>query len=194
MSTAVSDVGKFPLRENQWRESKLIFSPNSAFMRKPKSSRSFGKLLRDLRAKKGLNFREACERIRHVTPSHLQNMEAERIIPSEGLARRIAKAYRVNEEELVFLARRIPKKIEELRNGMPQIYAELEGHAKRLEQHYRDLQDIEFTIERGKLWILQTREGKRTARAAVQIAVDLVTEGLITREEAVRRVEPDHVT
>ena len=88
---------------------------------------------------------------------------------------------------------RTPLKIAELRDGMQQVYAELEGHAKRLEQHYRDLQDIEFTIERGKLWILQTREGKRTARAAVKIAVDLVTEGLITREEAVRRVEPDHV-
>src|SRR3970040_557332 len=95
--------------------------------------------------------------------------------------------------EAVVAGVRTPLNIAELRDGMQQVYAELEGHAKRLEQHYRDLQDIEFTIERGKLWILQTREGKRPARAAVKIAVDLVTEGLITREEAVRRVEPDHV-
>ena len=58
----------------------------------------------------------------------------------------------------------------------------------RLERHYRDMQDVEFTIERGKLWMLQTRDGKRTAQAAVRIAVDMVHEGLITREEAVLRV------
>ena len=60
----------------------------------------------------------------------------------------------------------------------------------KLEKHYRDMQDIEFTIERGKLWMLQTRDGKRTAAAAVKIAVDMANEGLITREEAVMRVKP----
>ena len=61
---------------------------------------------------------------------------------------------------------------------------------QRLEQHYRDMQDIEFTIQQGKLWMLQTRNGKRTARAAVRIAVEMAKEGLITREEAVLRVDP----
>jgi hypothetical protein len=68
--------------------------------------------------------------------------------------------------------------------------AELLSIAKRLEQHYRDMQDVEFTIERGKLWMLQTRSGKRTAKAALKMAVDMVGEGLIDEREAVRRVDP----
>ena len=63
----------------------------------------------------------------------------------------------------------------------------------RLEKHYREMQDVEFTIERGKLWMLQTRDGKRTAKAAIKIAVDMANEGLITKEEAVQRVKPEHV-
>jgi pyruvate,orthophosphate dikinase len=73
---------------------------------------------------------------------------------------------------------------------MPQVYQELCNIYKKLESHYRDMQDIEFTVENNKLWILQTRSGKRTAQAAVNIAVDLVTEGLITEEEAINRIEP----
>jgi pyruvate,orthophosphate dikinase len=76
---------------------------------------------------------------------------------------------------------------------MPEAYAEFLGIAKRLEQHYRDMQDVEFTIEKGKLWMLQTRSGKRSAQAAVRIAVDMVAEKLITREEAVLRVSPEQV-
>ncbi|MBC7264004.1 MAG: pyruvate, phosphate dikinase [Chloroflexi bacterium] len=88
---------------------------------------------------------------------------------------------------------RTPKKIAELKNDMPEVYEQFARMADLLEKHYRDVQDLEFTIERGKLWMLQTRSGKRTARAAVKIAVDMVREGLITKEEAVLRVEPEQV-
>ena len=88
---------------------------------------------------------------------------------------------------------RTPKPISALRKDMPSAYKQFDQIAKRLEKHYRDIQDLEFTIEHGKLYMLQTRSGKRTAHAAVQIAVDMVREKLITREEAVRRVEPAHV-
>ena len=73
---------------------------------------------------------------------------------------------------------------------MPEAYAELARVFDTLETHYRDMQDIEFTVERGKLWMLQTRSGKRTAKAALKIAVDMAAEGLITRDEAVCRVDP----
>lgn len=73
---------------------------------------------------------------------------------------------------------------------MPEAFAEFTDICTRLETHYRDMQDLEFTIERGKLWMLQTRSGKRTAKAALKIAVDLCDEGLITRSEAVLRVDP----
>ncbi len=88
---------------------------------------------------------------------------------------------------------RTPKPIAELEKEMPKVYAELVEIADKLERHYRDMQDMEFTIERGKLWMLQTRNGKRTARAAVKIAVDMVNEGLITKEEAVMRITPEQV-
>ncbi|MFO1206029.1 MAG: pyruvate, phosphate dikinase [Burkholderiales bacterium] len=88
---------------------------------------------------------------------------------------------------------RATKPISALRDEMPRIYAQFEKICKKLEKHYRDTQDVEFTIERGKLWMLQTRDAKRTAKAAVRIAVDLANERLITREEAVMRVSPDHV-
>ena len=77
-----------------------------------------------------------------------------------------------------------------LEETMPRLYRELWRTAQRLERHYRDMQDIEFTIERGRLWLLQTRSGKRTAQAAVRIAVDLAEEKRIRREEALRRVDP----
>ena len=73
---------------------------------------------------------------------------------------------------------------------MPEIYAELATIRERLETHYRDMQDVEFTIQRKKLWMLQTRTGKRTMAAALKIAVDMTKENLITHEEAVRRIEP----
>ena len=85
------------------------------------------------------------------------------------------------------------KKITELAEEMPDAYKEFLDICAKLEKHYRDMQDVEFTIERGKLWMLQTRTGKRTAKAAVQIAVDMVKEGLITKEEAIQRIEPEHV-
>ena len=80
-----------------------------------------------------------------------------------------------------------------LKNTMPQRHREFVEIARRLERHYRNMQDIEFTIEHDKLWILQTRDGKRTAQAEVRIAVDMVEEGLISKEEAVRRIKPEQV-
>ena len=88
---------------------------------------------------------------------------------------------------------RTPMKISQLKEVMPEIYEQFVGVTQLLEQHYRDMQDMEFTVERGKLWMLQTRTGKRTAAAAVKIAVDMVHEGLITKEEAVMRVKPEEV-
>ena len=77
-----------------------------------------------------------------------------------------------------------------LEKVMPEAFASFVEISERLEKHYRDMQDLEFTIERGKLWMLQTRSGKRTAKAALKIAVEMAAEGLITREEAVQRVDP----
>src|SRR2546425_863308 len=80
--------------------------------------------------------------------------------------------------------------ISALRRHMPKVYAQFERYARQLEKHYKDVQDLEFTIERGKLYMLQTRSAKRTGEAAVNIAVDMVKERLITKKEAVARVEP----
>ncbi|HGY54452.1 MAG TPA: pyruvate, phosphate dikinase [Caldithrix abyssi] len=80
-----------------------------------------------------------------------------------------------------------------LQEVMPKAYAELEQIYKKLEAHYKDMQDIEFTIQKGRLWMLQTRNGKRTAEAAVRIAVEMVEEGLIDKETAVMRVEPEQL-
>jgi pyruvate,orthophosphate dikinase len=88
---------------------------------------------------------------------------------------------------------RTPNPISELKKGMPEIYAELERIYKLLENHYKDMQDIEFTIQEGKLYLLQTRTGKRTATAAVRIAVEMVEEGLIDKQTAVLRVEPEQL-
>ena len=77
-----------------------------------------------------------------------------------------------------------------MQESMPEVYGELARVFDLLEAHYRDMQDIEFTVERGKLWMLQTRSGKRTAKAALKIAVDMANEGLITRDEAIARVDP----
>ncbi|ERI99153.1 pyruvate, phosphate dikinase [bacterium 210820-DFI.6.52] len=85
---------------------------------------------------------------------------------------------------------RTPSPISHLHEDMPEVYNQFAEIANRLEQHYRDMQDMEFTIENGQLFMLQTRNGKRTAAAALKIAVDLVDEGMITEDEAVLRVEP----
>ncbi|HYU49958.1 MAG TPA: pyruvate, phosphate dikinase [Candidatus Limnocylindria bacterium] len=88
---------------------------------------------------------------------------------------------------------RTPQKIAQLARDLPQAYDEFQAIAERLERHYRDVQDLEFTIERGRLFMLQTRAAKRTAAAAVRIAVDMVEQGIITKEEALQRIEPAHV-
>ncbi|MGC9963804.1 MAG: pyruvate, phosphate dikinase [Syntrophobacteraceae bacterium] len=80
-----------------------------------------------------------------------------------------------------------------LEETMPDIYSELEGIRSKLDRHYRDMQDIEFTIEKNKLWMLQTRTGKRTGFASFKIAVDMVREGIISKQEALMRVEPDQL-
>ena len=85
---------------------------------------------------------------------------------------------------------RTPQSIDHLRDIMPEVYEQFASTAQRLEDHYADMQDMEFTIENGKLYMLQTRNGKRTAAAALKIAVDLVDEGKISQDEAVLRVEP----
>jgi len=83
--------------------------------------------------------------------------------------------------------------IAEMANELPEAYKQFVEICDILEKHYHEMQDMEFTIENGKLWMLQTRDGKRTARAAIKIAVDMANEGLITREQAVLRVTPDQV-
>ncbi|HOQ75836.1 MAG TPA: pyruvate, phosphate dikinase [Thermoclostridium sp.] len=85
---------------------------------------------------------------------------------------------------------RTPQSIDKLNETNPEVYRQFAEIAEKLEKHYRDMQDMEFTIERGKLFMLQTRNGKRTAQAALKIAVDLVNEGLITKEEAILKVDP----
>ena len=88
---------------------------------------------------------------------------------------------------------RTPKTIKDLANEMPEIYDQFAKSAKMLENHYKDMQDMEFTIEEGKLFFLQTRNGKRTANAALKIAVDMVNENLISKEEALLKVEPNQL-
>ena len=95
-------------------------------------------------------------------------------------------------EDVVAGIRTAPK-IAQLAVEMPEAYAEFQRIGQQLEKHYRDVQDLEFTIERGRLYMLQTRSAKRTAAAAVKIAADMVDEGLITKEEAINRIEPAHV-
>ncbi len=113
--------------------------------------------------------------------------------PSTG-ERRIYGEYLTNAQgEDVVAGIRTPKPIEELAHHLPDVYRQFRDICELLDRHYRNMQDIEFTIERGRLFILQTRNGKRTAQAAIRIAVDMVNEGLISREEAVLRVEPEQL-
>jgi len=113
--------------------------------------------------------------------------------PSTG-TRELYGEYLINAQgEDVVAGIRTPQPIATLKNEMPAVYGEFDHICGLLEKHYRNMQDIEFTIERGKLYMLQTRNGKRTAQAAMKIAVDMVSEGLINKEEAVMRVEPAHL-
>ena len=88
---------------------------------------------------------------------------------------------------------RTPLSISELKRAMPKVYEQLKTITGKMEKHYRDMQDFEFTIQDGKLYMLQTRNGKRTGLAAVRVAIDMVKEGLITKEEAIHRVEPNQL-
>ena len=108
--------------------------------------------------------------------------------PSDGDKKLFGEYLPNAQGEDVVAGVRTPKPISQLSSEMPQIYEELATHANNLENHFRDVQDIEFTIEHARLYILQTRSGKRTAMAYVKTAVDMVDEGLISREEAVARV------
>lgn len=108
--------------------------------------------------------------------------------PSTG-EKRIYGEYLLNAQgEDVVAGIRTPQTISELAREMPLVYAQLQDITQKLEAHYRDMQDVEFTIEQGKLWLLQTRNGKRTGTAAVRIAVKMVEEGMLSREEAILRV------
>ncbi|MEQ9464174.1 MAG: pyruvate, phosphate dikinase [Haliea sp.] len=95
--------------------------------------------------------------------------------------------------EDVVAGTRTPLPVSALQERLPEVYAELFRTQAQLEKHYRDMQDLEFTVQEGKLYMLQTRSGKRTGRASVKIAVDMVREGLITESEALMRVSPEHV-
>ena len=110
--------------------------------------------------------------------------------PATGEAKLYGE-YLINAQgEDVVAGIRTPEPISKLESEMPEVYEEFSRIAKTLENHYKDMQDMEFTIENGKLFMLQTRNGKRTASAALKIAVDLVNEGMISREEALLKVEP----
>ena len=110
--------------------------------------------------------------------------------PSTG-EKKLYGEYLINAQgEDVVAGIRTPQKIETLQQVMPEVYEQFVNIAHTLENHYRDMQDMEYTIERGKLYMLQTRNGKRTAAAALKIAVDLVNEGMITTDEAILKVEP----
>ncbi len=110
--------------------------------------------------------------------------------PSTG-ENKLYGEYLINAQgEDVVAGIRTPQEISTLKDVMPEVYEQFAKIADTLEKHYRDMQDMEYTIERGKLYMLQTRNGKRTAAAALKIAVDLVEEGMLTKEEAVLKVEP----
>ncbi len=117
----------------------------------------------------------------HFYGEYLKNAQGEDVVAGIRTPQPINEASKKEES----------KHLPTLEAEMPEAYAELVRIYRRLEKHYRDMQDIEFTIENGKLWMLQTRNGKRTSQAAVHIAVDMAHERLITRKEAVLRVDPE---
>ncbi|MGM0445459.1 MAG: pyruvate, phosphate dikinase [Bacillota bacterium] len=110
--------------------------------------------------------------------------------PSTGEKKYYGEYLKNAQGEDVVSGVRTPKDISELENDMPHAYEQLVEIFEKLEQHYKDVQDVEFTIQQGELYMLQTRTGKRTAKAAIKIAVDMVDEGLIDKETAVMRIEP----
>jgi pyruvate,orthophosphate dikinase len=110
--------------------------------------------------------------------------------PSTGEKRLYGEFLMNAQGEDVVAGIRTPQTIDQLKETNPAVYEEFVSIANKLENHYRDMQDMEFTIERGKLYMLQTRNGKRTAQAALKIAVDLVAEGMATKAEAVMKIEP----
>ena len=110
--------------------------------------------------------------------------------PSTG-ERQLYGEFLINAQgEDVVAGIRTPEPLSELSGQMPRVYEQFQAICNQLEPHYRDMQDVEFTVQKGKLWMLQTRNGKRTGAAAFQIAVDMVAEGLISQEEALLRVTP----
>ncbi len=113
--------------------------------------------------------------------------------PSTGVKELYGEYLLAAQGEDVVAGIRTPKPIKELAKEMPKVYKELVNIAKKLEKHYKDMQDFEFTIEDGKLYMLQTRTGKRTAMAAVRIAVDMAKEKLISKKEAIMRVTPEQL-
>lgn len=113
--------------------------------------------------------------------------------PSSGEKRFFGEVLFNAQGEDIVAGLRTPQPLEILKERLPKCFQELETIYQHLEKHYRDMQDMEFTIQKGKLWMLQTRRGKRTAKAAVKIAVDMVAEGLITKEEALLRIDPNQV-
>jgi len=113
--------------------------------------------------------------------------------PSTGV-KEVFGEYLLNAQgEDVVAGIRTPQPIAGMKKELPKAYAQFMRICAQLEKHYRDMQDVEFTIERGKLWMLQTRSGKRTAQAAIKIAVDMAREKLITKREAILRIEPAQV-
>ena len=113
--------------------------------------------------------------------------------PSTG-EKKLYGEYLLNAQgEDVVAGIRTPQPITQLEEELPEVYEQFRSIAELLERHYRDMQDVEFTIERGKLWMLQTRTGKRTGAASVRVAVDMVHEGVIDRATAVRRVSPEQL-
>ncbi len=113
--------------------------------------------------------------------------------PSTGDKKMMGEYLMNAQGEDVVAGIRNTSQIEELVNNMPDVYKQFMDITGKLEKHYKDMQDVEFTIERGKLWMLQTRNGKRTAKSTVKIAVDMANEGLISKEDAVLRVNPEVV-
>ncbi len=113
--------------------------------------------------------------------------------PSDGNSKMMGEYLLNAQGEDVVAGIRNTEKIENLSKSLPEAYKQFMDITARLEKHYKDMQDVEFTIERGRLWMLQTRNGKRTAQAAIKIAVDMANEKLISKEEAILRVTPDQV-
>src|SRR3989449_6088652 len=113
--------------------------------------------------------------------------------PATGLPNFFGECLLNAQGEDVVAGIRTPLPVQALAKPLPQAYQELEHTYKKLEKHYRDMLDLEFTIQEGKLYMLQTRVGKRTGIAAVKIAVDMVREGLISKQEAVHRIGPEHL-